>query len=766
VDVWLGLAAQPKGLLDPAKQPPSNVGVSDIQYDAHGRRTRAAFANAAVTTYGYDPDSLRLVSLYTRRGATFTADCDNPNPPPPTIAAPDGPLPGVTCGVQNLKYTYDPVGNITFKGDAAQPTLYFANRRVDPNASYTYDPLYRLTSASGREHLGQVAGAPIPSSYNDSPKVGLPHPNDGNALGTYLEQYQYDAVGNLLAVFHTGTTPKSPGWTRSFTYTEGSPLEEGKQSNRLTSTKVAATTETYSTGGDGYDASGNMLKMPQLSLMQWDFRDRLQMSQRQAVNGSDTDGQAHQGEQTWNVYDSSGVRVRKVTETSAGKLKEQRLYLGGIQLYRDGSGALERETLHALGEDAPFALVETRTQGTDSGPRQLARYQLRDLLGSSCVELDDQSQIISYEEYTPYGSTSSQCVRQAIAPKRYRYTGRERDIESGLAYHGARFYAPWLARWTSADPAELVDGLNGYSYSRCNSVVRRDPKGTESADANPAPPADEVRKKETARAAGAAGAGLQIGNKPGKTLVLDARTPDAKIAAHFQWMMEKELGRVKNTKPIRTSNLQRQAMKDFIRNNPQRPPGTDVGHLIDLSLDPTGTSPVAGYEDSHLNRSMGKRNQLLNRDAVAMSGQDVLAGKPHPEPFGGVATEATATHWSSSERLRGFLRAGGEYLHGLQVGTTVANWKFALLGSDRDERRAHLKEAVAQTVGFLPVGKLTIEGGTAGAILGTAIGGPIGGAIGMAVGATIGAMAGYELGYQVTKGVFSFVEQPFVRSAP
>ena len=93
-----------------------------------------------------------------------------------------------------------------------------------------------------------------------------------------------------------------------------------------------------------------------------------------------------------------------------------------------------------------IALVETRTaRATTGAPQQLIRYQFGNHLGSASLELDDQAQIISYEEYTPYGSTSYQAVRsQTEAPKRYRYTGKERDEESGLYYHGARYYAPWL----------------------------------------------------------------------------------------------------------------------------------------------------------------------------------------------------------------------------------------------------------------------------------------------------------------------------------
>ena len=89
---------------------------------------------------------------------------------------------------------------------------------------------------------------------------------------------------------------------------------------------------------------------------------------------------------------------------------------------------------------------------------KLIRYQLSNHLGSASVELDDQAQIISYEEYTPYGSSSYQAVRsQTETAKRYRYTGKVRDEESGFNYHGARYYASWLGRWTAADPIRIQD---------------------------------------------------------------------------------------------------------------------------------------------------------------------------------------------------------------------------------------------------------------------------------------------------------------------
>jgi RHS repeat-associated protein len=420
--------------------------VTHIAYDAKGQRELIAYGNGVTTTYTYDPLTFRLTHLLTRREpAAFPGDCPRP--------VPTG-WPG--CQVQNLSYTYDPSGNITHIRDDAQQTIYFRNRRVEPSADYTYDAIYRLIEATGREHLGQVGAQPTPTSYNDVPRVGiLFSASDGNAMARYLERYVYDAVGNFKETIHSGSDTANPGWTRAYAYDELSQLEPAKRSNRLTRTMVGATKEIYSSGGDGYDAHGNMLRMPQLQIMQWDFKDQLQMTQRQAVNTADSDGNRHQGERTWYVYDGSGERVRKVTELANGAVKDERAYLGGFEIYRrHGADPLVRETLHVMDDKRRIALVETRTEGVEREvPAQLIRYQVANHLGSACLELDGTAAMISYEEYYPYGSTSHQAVRSRLdSPKRYRYTGMERDDESGFSYHGARYYVPWLCRFASVDP--------------------------------------------------------------------------------------------------------------------------------------------------------------------------------------------------------------------------------------------------------------------------------------------------------------------------
>ena len=75
---------------------------------------------------------------------------------------------------------------------------------------------------------------------------------------------------------------------------------------RLTSTMIGKSKETYQ-----YDLHGNMTRMPHLPQMTWDFKDQLASTQRQVVNNGSA-------ETTYYVYDASGQRVRKVTESSNG----------------------------------------------------------------------------------------------------------------------------------------------------------------------------------------------------------------------------------------------------------------------------------------------------------------------------------------------------------------------------------------------------------------------------------------------------------------
>jgi RHS repeat-associated protein len=71
----------------------------------------------------------------------------------------------------------------------------------------------------------------------------------------------------------------------------------------------------------------------------------------------------------------------------------------------------------------------------------------------------------------------------------YKFTGKERDGESGLDNFGARYDSSSIGRFMSPDPlgGKLVDPqtLNKYSYVRNNPINLTDPTGSRGIDPDP-----------------------------------------------------------------------------------------------------------------------------------------------------------------------------------------------------------------------------------------------------------------------------------------
>jgi RHS repeat-associated protein len=421
---------------------------------AHGEQTAGAANSPAYTiNYAYDPKTFRLTQITTRRAS------DN-------------------AKLQDLNYTYDPVGNIVELDDNADWNPLFSNAPVTGNGLYEYDAIYRLTHAEGREHPGQQV-TDVDSSILD---IKLPNANDLGVVAGYREDYVYDEVGNIKSVSHALKVPDTrfPAWTRNYAYATDNnrllrtslPGDDPSQPN-LYSAPYSYDDTTTNTGG----RHGSMMSMPHLPAMEWDFADRLQH-----VNKGG-------GGDVYFTYDGSGQRVRKVYVHSG--LREERTYLGGYEIYRkrvDAPGSaidLERQTLHVMDDQRRVAMVETKTVDTTPSatvPTKRWRFQLDNHLGSAMLEVDAQGNIVGYEEYHPYGTSALRLSNgdSEVSAKRYRYTGKERDEETSLYYHGARYYAPWLGRWTAADPAGTVDGTNLFLYARDNPIFLSDPTGHES----------------------------------------------------------------------------------------------------------------------------------------------------------------------------------------------------------------------------------------------------------------------------------------------
>ncbi|GFJ85826.1 toxin TcdB middle/N-terminal domain-containing protein [Phytohabitans houttuyneae] len=435
-----------------------------LAHNARGQRVLAAYGDGtpdgtgpgAVTRYAYDPDTFRLVRLRT----------DRMEPSPDDTWIGTGGTP-----VQDLTHTYDLVGNVTVieERTAGCGVAGPGDGRNALIRRFGYDPLYRLTSATGRA----CADIGLLRPLDDVPRCGSypAAPNQANAPDAttgYRETYTYDPAGNLLDLLYQVTTgPAPPSWHRVFG-TGGLPPEDwpDASSNRLTSVRNAGQPEVTLT----YDDAGNLLTETDSRHFSWDHAGRLVGFRTTAGAGTSVSARY--------LYGADGRRVKKwVRRNNSASLDESIAYLTDLVEHhwwaKNGGG--HNSLLQILDGSGRIAVVRNGSDvhPDDAGPA--IRYELADHLGSASVTLDATGGWINREEYFPYGETSFGSFRR----KRYRYTGKERDEESGLNYHAARYYAPGTCRWTSPDPRYSSARSNRYVYAAGRPMDLSDPGGRE-----------------------------------------------------------------------------------------------------------------------------------------------------------------------------------------------------------------------------------------------------------------------------------------------
>jgi len=141
----------------------------------------------------------------------------------------------------------------------------------------------------------------------------------------------------------------------------------------------------------------------------------------------------------------------------------------------------------------------TAEQTPVSDPNIAASYYLDDHLGTTQMELSSGGWPVWSGAFTPFGQeiingTATNYIGAQPADgtaMRYKFTGKERDTESGLDYFGARYYGSSMGRFSSPDdgadavmgvPVPFADlnnpqSLNLYSYVLNNPLSRRDYDG-------------------------------------------------------------------------------------------------------------------------------------------------------------------------------------------------------------------------------------------------------------------------------------------------
>jgi RHS repeat-associated protein len=292
--------------------------------------------------------------------------------------------------------------------------------------------------------------------------------NNGNLRATMLgygtggtttsinfnETFTYDGVNRLTGVTDDG------GWSRTFGYdqygnmwvpsTTGIPLQGG----------TVATVNNYDAAsnrinGASYDAAGNLTSFTG-SALTYDAENRITSATQSGIGSM------------FYYYDGAGRRVQEVSTYSTEK----------VFVY-DVFGQLSAE--YSVGMPAPPCTT---------------CYIATDHLGSTRLVTDQSGNTVGRHDFLPFGeeiAANSGGRDDTFGTQDFvnqKFTGQERDAETGLDFFHARYFSAALGRFNSPDPANVGADLfkpqswNGYTYVNNNPLTLIDPTGLTTCDGN------------------------------------------------------------------------------------------------------------------------------------------------------------------------------------------------------------------------------------------------------------------------------------------
>jgi RHS repeat-associated protein len=292
--------------------------------------------------------------------------------------------------------------------------------------------------------------------------------NNGNvltqqiiALGlNVIQGYCYDKLNRLTGIYEPVLPGQcqTSGWSQTYDYDQygnrtnvQSPPYLSNPPTLVPPPAIDSSTNRFQAGtGFGYDNAGNLTQAPGGVSYSYDAENRL----TNFGNGTAT-----------YAYDGDGRRVKKTVQSA----NTTTVFVYNVQ------GQLVAEYCSGQGCNS--------ISGTE--------FLTADHLGSTRVVTDASGGVISRHDYLPFGEAISAGIGGRTGGIGYedpdginqKFTGKERDSESGLDYFGARYCSSNMGRFTSPDPIsvsrKLLDPqtLNKYSYTFNRPTILVDPDG-------------------------------------------------------------------------------------------------------------------------------------------------------------------------------------------------------------------------------------------------------------------------------------------------
>ena len=360
------------------------------------------------------------------------------------------------------RYAYDSAGRLSRVWDAQGKTL----------AAYTHTAAGNIdTHVVGHtvgDGVGDVAGdGAITGSYTYNAREWV---TDLNYAGTFKSALTYDHAGNVTRqVYRHGSAASI---TADYDYDD---------LYRITGFDVSGgASQDYA-----YDRKGNITSLVTgTSTLTYIYSTSTTPNRLGSTTGT--------GGQTY-AYNPNGWMTRRGTDTVGYDYRGLTTGYGSSRYLMDPDRRRVKKTVgtavtyYLRGADGTVLAEYDRNQTLSAryvyaGSRRIARitgerasYYLADHLGSTRALVDESGAVTATYDYRPYGDILATSGAEST---HFRFTGHERDSESGLDYMLARSYAYDVGRFLRPDPMQdAYPGISPYAYANNNPLKYVDPDG-------------------------------------------------------------------------------------------------------------------------------------------------------------------------------------------------------------------------------------------------------------------------------------------------
>ena len=289
---------------------------------------------------------------------------------------------------------------------------------------------------------------------------------------SYTQSFGYDSLNRLTTSSESGSA-----WSQTNAYDRygNRQIDYGGGSYNLA---FSLTTNRITTSGYSYDSAGNLTN-DTVHAYTFDAENRILKVDTVSAY----------------TYDGEGQRVRKLV----GENLRFIYGIGGQEIaeFSGASGALQKEYIY--GASGLLATIEPTVVNSNG-----TRYTTSDNLGTPRVITNSSAGVVSRHDYKPFGEeigagigSRTTAMGYSVADGvRQRFTLKERDVETGLDYFTARYFASSHGRFTSVDPYGpwamsedekltfmfVPQQWNRYAYCIDNPLKNVDPTGLEVYD--------------------------------------------------------------------------------------------------------------------------------------------------------------------------------------------------------------------------------------------------------------------------------------------